>query len=264
MGFQIWCCLYTFAHKTKSSEPIKKKSFFLKHPVERIRKKHFKAHSTGYQRFLTDFQLVSAQGLIGHQRSKYRFFWENSFWWINAKVINIEQYFWLQYDSLVEPVRNICLTTSKGQFRSLTWGYLRSRSRVGSDGSYCISDDASWQDKHFGTNPMSVSLFNQKLLTKTMLVTSDDLSRGTLRHISAFLSITFDWIKTQTWGWYQCVCLVKTQQLTCNMTYLNHHVTLNWDDLRSNLKIDLSRSSRICFEPARRGNHIDVKIIVRC
>ena len=56
--------------------------------------------------------------------------------------------------------------TSIGDFRSLTWGHLRSRSRGGSDRSCCISTDAPWRDKHFGAIPMSVSLFNQKLLTK--------------------------------------------------------------------------------------------------
>ena len=56
--------------------------------------------------------------------------------------------------------------TSIGQFRSLTWGHLGSRSRGGSDRSCCISTDAPWRDKHCGAIPMSVSLFNQKLLTK--------------------------------------------------------------------------------------------------
>ena len=84
------------------------------------------------------------------------------------------------------------------------------------------------------------------------------LRGGILRRISAFLSITFDWIETQTWEWYQYVCLVKAHRLICNMTSPNHHVTLPWDDLRSNFEIDLSRSASICFEPARRENHIDV------
>ena len=84
---------------------------------------------------------------------------------------------------------------------------------------------------------------------------------GTLPRISAFLSITFDWIETQTWEWHQNVCLAKAHRLICNITYLNHHVTLTWDDLRSNFEIDISRSSSICFEPARRENRIDVKII---
>ena len=85
---------------------------------------------------------------------------------------------------------------------------------------------------------------------------------GTLRRIFAFLSITFDWIETQTWELHQNVCLAKAHRLICNMTHLNHHVTLTWDDLRSNFEIDLSRSSSICFEPARRENHIDVKLII--
>ena len=82
-----------------------------------------------------------------------------------------------------------------------------------------------------------------------------------MRRISAFLSITFDCIETKTWEWHQNVCLAKAHRLICNMTYLNHHVTLTCDDLRSNFEIDLLKSSSICFEPARRENHIDVKII---
>ena len=136
--------------------------------------------------------------------------------------------------------------TSIGQFWSLTWCHLRSRSRVGSCRSCCISVDAPWRDKHIGTNPMSVSLFNQRLFTKTMLVTSDDLSRGHIApYFRFYLSITFDWIATQTWEWYQWVCLVNVHWLICNMTYLNHHMTLTRDDLRSNFKIDLSRLSSI-------------------
>ena len=148
-----------------------------------------------------------------------------------------------------------------GQFRSLTWGHLRSRSCVGSCKPCCISADAPWRKKLSGTNPVSVSLSNQKLFPKTTLVTSDDLSRGHIAPYFRILSITFDWIETQTWEWHQNVYFAKAHRLICNMTYLNHHVT-TWDDLRSNFEIDLSRSSSIRSEPARRENHIDVKIIV--
>ena len=68
-------------------------------------------------------------------------------------------------------------------------------------------------------------------------------------------------IDTDT-GLYHWVCFVKAHRLICNMTYMNRHMTLTWDDLRSNFEIDLSRSSSICFEPPRRTKHIDVKIMV--
>ena len=87
-------------------------------------------------------------------------------------------------------------------------------------------------------------------------------SKGHLTSPELFLGITFDWIEIQTRGLYHWVCFVKAHRLICNMTYMNQHRTLTWDDLRSNFEIDLSRSSSICFEPARRAKHIDVKIMV--
>ena len=157
------------------------------------------------------------------------------------------------------------LMTSIGQFRSLTWGHLRSRSRGGSDRSCCISADAPWRDKHFGAIPMSVSLFNQRLLIKrrnTRNTAQCAPSKGHLWSPELFLGITFDWIEIQTRGLYHWVCCVKAHGLICNMAYMNQHMTLTWDDLRSNFEIDLSRSSSIYFEPARRAKHIDVKIMV--
>ena len=87
-------------------------------------------------------------------------------------------------------------------------------------------------------------------------------SKGHLRSPELFLGITFDWIEIQTRGLFHSVCFVKAHRLICKMTYMNQHMTLTWDDLRSNFEIDLSRSSSICFEPARRAKHIDVKIMV--
>ena len=87
-------------------------------------------------------------------------------------------------------------------------------------------------------------------------------SKGHLTSPELFLGITFDWIEIQTRGLYHWVCFVKAHWLICNMTYMNQHMTLTWDDLRSNFEIDLSRPSSICFEPARRAKHIDVKIMV--
>ena len=151
--------------------------------------------------------------------------------------------------------------TSIGQFRSLTWGHLR-WSRGGSDRSCCISTDAPWRNKHFGAIPMSVSLFNQKLLTKCGNTAQCAPSKGHLRSPELFLGITFDWIEIQTRGLYHWVFFVKAHRLICNMAYMNQHMTLTWDDLRSNFDIDPSRSSSICFESARRAKHIDVKIMV--
>ena len=46
-----------------------------------------------------------------------------------------------------------------------------------------------------------------------------------------FLRITQDRVKIEIWKWYRCVCLVKTNRLICNMTYLGHHVTLTWGQI---------------------------------
>ena len=65
-----------------------------------------------------------------------------------------------------------------------------------------------------------------------------------------FLPITFDRNVLETWGWCHSVRLVKGHRLTCNMTYLGDNVTLTWRDLRSNFKIDLSRSKNIWMDLA--------------
>ena len=229
------------------------------------RKKYLKAHSTSYQRFLTGFELKSVFMTLEAIKGQNSVFWKNSFSWINVQAINTEQLFWHQCDSLVEPGRNICLITSIGQFWSLTWGHLGSRSCGGSGRSCCISVNAHWRDRLIGTIPMSVSLFNQKLLTNKNGNTALCAPvKGHQRSPALFLWITFDWKEIQTWDLYQCVCLVKAHLLICNMTYMNQHVTLTWDDLRPNFKIDLSRSSSIWFEPTRCETHINVKIIALC
>ena len=46
-----------------------------------------------------------------------------------------------------------------------------------------------------------------------------------------FLSLSFDRIMTEHWGWYQCVCISEMHRLICSMTYLGHHVTLRDLDL---------------------------------
>ena len=64
------------------------------------------------------------------------------------------------------------------------------------------------------------------------------------------MPITFDITELDTWGWCHSVRLVKAHRLICNMTYLGHHVTLTWRDLRSNVKIDLSMIKSIRIDPA--------------
>ena len=71
-----------------------------------------------------------------------------------------------------------------------------------------------------------------------------------------------DRIEIKTRGLYLCLFRQGASADICSMTYMNQHMTLTWDDLRLNFKIALSRSLSICFEPARRAKHIDVKIMV--
>ena len=61
------------------------------------------------------------------------------------------------------------------------------------------------------------------------------------------LPITLDRKEIETWERCQSVRLTKTDQLICNMTYL---VTLTLGNPRSNLQIDLSRSTSISFDRA--------------
>ena len=68
-----------------------------------------------------------------------------------------------------------------------------------------------------------------------------------------FFANTFDRNELETWGWCHSVRLVKAQQLTCNITYLGHTVTLTWRDLRSNCKINLSRTKKMDGSGLTRG-----------
>ena len=43
---------------------------------------------------------------------------------------------------------------------------------------------------------------------------------------NAFLPITHDRKGLETRAWSQCVRLIKTHRLICDMTYLGNHVTL--------------------------------------
>ena len=101
---------------------------------------------------------------------------------------------------------------------------------------------------------LEICCHRQWTLILVQLVTSDlwnafwghdDVIRG---H-GCFLSITHDWVKIETWKWCQCVCLVKTDQMMCNMTYLTLTVALTWGQILN----WPWRSSYISFKPVSRG-----------
>ena len=52
-----------------------------------------------------------------------------------------------------------------------------------------------------------------------------------------FLPIACDPKEIETWDLCQCVCLVKTHRLIYNMTYLGHHLTMTYLELRSNFDL---------------------------
>ena len=68
---------------------------------------------------------------------------------------------------LIKARRNIYLVTLKGQVKNLTSGQGYVRSHVDLNRSCCISGDASWQEEHNETMPVSVTLFNPEFLAKT-------------------------------------------------------------------------------------------------
>ena len=57
-----------------------------------------------------------------------------------------------------------------------------------------------------------------------------------------FLPLTFDRIEIERWWWSQCVSLVQTHRLVCNMAYLARQVTSRELDHGSYSEIDLFRS----------------------
>ena len=75
----------------------------------------------------------------------------------------------------------------------------------------------------------------------------------------SFLTLTFDRIEIDQWGWSQCISLAETHRLICNMTYLGHDVTSS--DLRSKFNLDFPRSSCIYFDASRRAEHDGIRII---
>ena len=52
-----------------------------------------------------------------------------------------------------------------------------------------------------------------------------------LEATDSFLSVTLDCKEIEHWGWLHCVCLIKTHQLICNMTYFGYYVTLTWGQI---------------------------------
>ena len=74
--------------------------------------------------------------------------------------------FWQHRVLDVKTRQNMYIFTLKGRCQNLTSGRGHVRSRVAPSRSYCISIDASVPEKHIGTIPSALSLFNQKLEAK--------------------------------------------------------------------------------------------------
>ena len=66
-------------------------------------------------------------------------------------IREIRKYKWHYRACLVEPVRNIYFLTLKGQFQTLTWGQVRSRSGHGPSTLICTYFKVAWRAKSFGT-----------------------------------------------------------------------------------------------------------------
>ena len=112
---------------------------------------------------LTQLQRVRLQR---SRKVKIELFCENGFSQITFELREPVTKFWQHRVPLVKTRRNIYILTLKGQFQNLTSGQGHVRSRVGTSRSYCISVDASTQEKHIGTIPSALSLFYQKLEAK--------------------------------------------------------------------------------------------------
>ena len=56
------------------------------------------------------------------------------------------------------------------------------------------------------------------------------LRSSEVTEVTRFLQITWDWEELETWKWSQCVCLVNTLRLICN---LGQAVTLTWGQILS-------------------------------
>ena len=107
------------------------------------------------------------------------------------------------------------------------------------------------------------SCFRLFLMTQFVILTSDP-RKGQMRSpevTHSFLLITFDRKEIKTCKWSHRVRLVKALRLICSMTYFGHQVTLRSRDLRSNIDLDLSRSSCIWFDASWRDKHDGAWII---
>ena len=74
------------------------------------------------------------------------------------------------------------------------------------------------------------------------------------------LHITFDRTEIEQWGWYQIVSLAQTHWVTCNMTYLGHHVASRNLGLRSNLTLFFFRSTCMYSDVSQRQERDGVRI----
>ena len=77
-----------------------------------------------------------------------------------------------------------------------------------------------------------------------------DLQRGHLGSpevTNRFLLISHDWKQLETGVWSHYACLITTNRLICNMTFLVQHVTSRDLDLRSDIDLTVqSQNQPIC------------------
>ena len=67
------------------------------------------------------------------------------------------------------------------------------------------------------------------MMTQGQVLTSEPLRSSEVTEVTnRFLQITWDWEELETWKWSQCVCLVNTLRLICN---LRQAVTLTWGQI---------------------------------
>ena len=137
------------------------------------------------------------------------------------------------------------MLTLKVQSQNLTLGQGHLRSRIEPSRSYCISFDASVQEKHIGIIPSALCLFYQKLAAKTNVTSYDlewpkgeviesKLHEGYREGPNVGISWDKQYVPTRTfrkngiWAFSHCLIMVMSQ---------------NWPDLRS----PKSKSWDICF-----------------
>ena len=110
---------------------------------------------------------------------------------------------------------------------------------------------------------LSASCLLRPLLMAQVQIWISGRCKGHLRSpevTNNLLPITFDRDEIETRKWHQCVCLIESHRLVCNMT---HRYLLRSPcdlDLKSNFEIDLPRSWCMCFDAPWREKYDGIKI----